>query len=434
MRPQGIRVLIPLAAASGAGDVVEVVTRDQVPGAGQGGLDPAILHLADAGLHEAGQKALDICRLLPKQRLRFRLTRPARFTPALSVADTCVSRGLSAGQSQSAELGLLLALAAHGRAPGGVLFAATGALGKPEGNSTLVRPVRGMDAKIAALCAALPSALRQSGTDTLVFLVPATAEPDASVLAPLKVACEDLGIALQVKPVEEVSGALAVIGETATPWDRRETGAWGALVSGSVAACLLLWVGLWAAQPPQISFDRIAWALGEDPQSPLASRIDRRLSETTPVLGCFGADQRLVVALGEHLVVRVRIERRNRLDAMPGLHSAIMAILGTHSPPVVFAGNTLPEPDRMAPLPDSALGFGAAFAAAPPAEAMKLVVLVKRGRALNADAIGQRLEQLYTSLPAGEERLARLAALLAYEGAAFLSFDYRVAEDKSECT
>ncbi|MEL6573702.1 MAG: hypothetical protein AAFQ64_18770 [Pseudomonadota bacterium] len=403
-----------------------------------GGLNPAIADLADVELHAAGQKALDAARQMAPGSSGWRLTRANRLVPQLTVANSSSLRGLSGTNNKSAELGLLLGLVLYRRKLRFDVVAVTGTISKAEWGEVSVGPVAGIAEKCAALVAWLED--RREVPRSMAFVLPAQDNQGASTQLRYKDALEQLrkratdrGTVLNLLFVEQTQDAIRLLADRRMPLDRREFVARAGLFAMILMLSFLGMFGHWFLSPTKLAFDTVEWSLGPDPQSPLAVRFDRNLGETRPLTPCFGPDQRLQIGFGEHLVFRVSLIEQGWLDRMLPFFDIAVIILGEVSPPMVFSGASLPSTDRLSPRPDGSQGFGAAIPIAPPSEAMKLVILVRKGLSDRSDTLGTRLQSRYHETMQGEHRLARLGALLAAEPGDMLEFDFRAIPGRANC-
>jgi len=424
-------VLIPVADANGSGAVCEITAQKIQAIAAIRGFDPTIARLADVELIEAGQVALDASGrargFLP--RASFRLTKPKSHGTELFCANTAQMRGLNTANATSAELGLLLALIMHGRDAKPDLVAATGRI-SPDPDVSV-----GAVEKIREKCAALADWVKSQRFDTpktMLFATPALDPNQRHALEALNKTCASHNVTLTHIEASKVAPILDSLRLSASKLGKNEHLARAAVGAALLVGAGLIWFSAWLMTPPQIGFSTLPWALGDDPQTPLRVRIDRQIGQTKLLPTCFGPDQRAMVLAGEHLTLRVRTTGAKFLDQKAGLVDVAIIALGAQSQPFVFKQDLLPLSDQLHYI-DGELEFGAALPVLEPAEAMKVVVLMKKGRGIRFVALKEALNTAFDASEPGEARLADLAGIAVDYGQVSLVYDFRSVVDPLDC-
>ena len=459
-REAPVTVLVPLAVGAGgaSGSIcrVQAAETDQAPQA-SGGFPPEIVRLSAVDLHIAGQYALDAARALPLPKQgwsrRLRRTLPRRPDVALApvnTADTALS-GLASENSESAELGLALALLAVERSSPVENFVATGALGGvtvediPPDHGP-VGAVGGIESKVAALTEWISEHKGSLRGSRLPFILPSVSEDDRPILeayAPafenLKKVAADHDVELTLHPVASLEEAAAVLGAVNARFDRGEFFAWLKIgVRTAAILALIVAVGLaarWLATPTNLSFEEFDYALGKPLPSPLVIRLDANRSGR-PLPRCTGPDGEIHVSRDDQIAIRVAAK-----DWGPAWTSSffegLLVIAGEDSSAEILTIDQIHEAGRPIIRDGGWLESGdlimeSAHRVSVPSQPLRLIVLARKFYPYPIAELRAELDKINESTPNGK-RLNRIATYLSKFRGGFLQAPFRAVEGHVPC-
>lgn len=452
--------LVPLAVGAGGatGSIcrVQAAETDQTPQS-KGGFPPEIVRLSAVDLHIAGQYALDAARALPLPKQgwsrRLRRTLPRRPNVALApvnTADTALS-GLAPENSESAELGLALALLSVERSSPVENFVATGALGGVSAEGVApdhgpVGAVGGIDSKISALREWIGEHKGSLRGSRLPFIMPRLTEDDRPILEAHAAAFERLkkvaskhDVDLALHPVESLDEAATVLGAVNARFDRGELFAWakiGVRTAGIITLILLLGLSTrWLSTPTKLSFEAFDYALGEPLSSPLVIRLDANRAGR-PMPRCTGPDGEIHVNRDDQIAIRVAAK-----DWGPtwtsGFFEGLLVIAGEDSSAEILTIDQIHEAGRPAIkgggwAKSGDLIIESAHRVSVPSQQLRLIVLARKLHPYPIAELRGALDNIIESTPHGK-RLNRIATYLSKLRGGFLQAPFRAVDDRNSC-
>ena len=459
-REAPVTVLVPLAVGSGSatGSIcrLQAAETDQAPPP-SGGFPPEISRLSAVDLHIAGQYALDSARALPLPKQgwsrRLRQTLPRRPNAALApvnTADTALS-GLAPENSESAELGLALALLAVERSSPIENFVATGALGgvSTEGidpDQGPVGAVGGIDSKIAALIEWISEHKGSLRGSHLPFFLPNQTEDEQPILEAhakaferLKKVAAEHDVDLALHPVASLGEAAEIIGAVNARFDRREMLAWtkiGARAAAVIALIAALSVSArWLITPTELSFAPFEYALGAPLTSPLAIRLNADRAGR-PMPRCLGPDGELYVSRDDQIAIRVSAKDWGP-DWTSDLFEGLLVIAGEDSSAEILTIDQIHEDGRPVVTGGGWLEKGdliieSAHRVSVPSQQLRLIVMARKLTPYPVAELRSAIDNIIETTPNGN-RLNRIATYLSEFRGGFLEAHFRAVDDQAAC-
>lgn len=439
-------VLIPLAGRRGeSGRVGVIQTTDRRPQYEPAkGVHPVTAGLMDVELDKAGKVALQAARQYPRPR-SLGLLLPSHGDLFLESVDDRTF-GNIAENSDSAQLGLALALLMAERVSPYTVVAATGALELPPGGSTrdrLVGAVGGLKEKFAGLAAYLRAHKGgEARRKPLYVFTPQktlTGEPVleayAEDLAEVRRAGEEAEIEVRVTPVARLSEAVKALKATGRRKHPREWLARLGLAGGTLLAFGLSALGLWAAQPPEMRFTPIT-PYGQDLSFPSPVRSQFAGGSNRYILqpSCFGPDGAQHVPIQEGLSLRVEV----KADWAPlWAHHFLVIVLGDeliegHASVKAHGVEALDLSGRPVKTPEGEIVWGLRVNVEPPAEEMKIILLGRRLLPFDIEAVKRGLNEVMTAAPR-EMRINAAMSRLAKIPAGKLDYSFHAVEKLEDC-
>lgn len=417
MSPSRRSVLIPLASGSGKYGRIAHVHADGNRPSNDAKLIPEIALLNDCKLYQAGAIALAAVRQVAPKPSRLAVTgwlKPP--APAyLSVSNAPDLYGMALENSESAQLGLALALVMY-QCQGTVRLAmATGKLetkaplGRVRGRSledVPVCPVGLMEAKLDCVGRLLDDYKGGAFSETITFFFPRYTVEGGETLAQYRekfegiVACySSRGIELRLCPVSRLQDALQVLELNSLPatlTDRLTliAAAFG-LVTGTAGAAAHWWL----AQPITLEFARYQLDTGEKVQTPFPVRL-RHGDSFEEVQGCVNAAGIHFYPVDLGIAFRAVVtDRDSWTEAVAGYHFAVVTVSAQ-------SGVKVLPPDVLLP---SGREVSVVVPTSDVAESNALFVLAKRFAPFDTEALRARLAVL--QVPPGERINAALNVL-----------------------
>ena len=451
-------VLIPLASSGSAGGRIARIQADATaPSRNEAGLNPKIAELADWHLYEAGAIALGaVGRLhLPHRRLAL-LQRlwPAAIQPYLSVTNGPDIVGLRAENTESAELGLALAVLMYAGQSSARQVIATGRLDRQawgevgRHDDVRVLPVGGIDQKIGALRSSLASQKGAALASQMHFLLPETTLDGTDILAQHRRELDDLiaafkeaGISLEICAVASLRDAASSLGIRffeVTTADRVAT----AGLAG--AACLVVAAAagiVWLEAPIELAYGAALTDGGERIATPLRAVFDRKERKYVLADVCIGAQGMPTFLVGDSLVLDVKAaDKYGALGSLSGYRFTVVAV-SEQSGVKVLPPETFGSTNEASHADGGAASHGGESAdkllsivlpIEGPTEENKIIVLARRVFPFDTADLRQELEMVI----AGEPPAARINAVVSHLAGwapGYLDYSFMSADADVEC-
>jgi hypothetical protein len=450
-------VLVPLAgmARESVRALVEV-RADATPPLRDGtDFDPQLAQLFDwEGLYQAGMVAVAGVRRLRLRQMglgRLLAWRPVPLPGYLSVTNSEAIEGLDPSQSQSAELGLALALAAYGGQSPDLAIIATGRLqsraelGNAEARTVQILPVGELSRKIEATRQYISIGAQASG-GRVHFLLPArtlddraTMEVHGAELKQLVEAGRAQGIELLVEAVATLNEAVTKVGVRGLESTLRDKVLVAASVLAITMATLALAWTMWLRGPIALVFADVELSNGARVASPVRAVFDPARNAFVMRKECLGVQALPTFQNGDGLVLRTSIAQPGMLASwLGGYHHVIVAVSeqsGVHVLPEAAFGRavtTQAGTALLAPPNNSRSEVGVALPIEGPPERTKLFVLARRGSAFNAERLRSDVTTAMSDKPHAE-RLNAATAFLARAAPGYADYTFRNTDKADTC-
>ncbi len=451
-------VLVPLASSGSAGGRIARIQADaSAPGRNEAGLNPKIAELADWHLYEAGAIALGAVRRLHLPHRRLALLQrlwPAAIHPYLSVTNGPDIIGLQAENTESAELGLALAVLMYAGQSSARQVIATGRLDRQawseagRHDDVRVLPVGGIDKKIEALRNSLASQKGAALASQIHFLLPETTLDGADILAQhrreldgLIVAFKEAGISLEICPVASLRDATSKLGIRffeVTAADRVAT----AGLAG--AACLVVATAagmVWLETPIELAYGAAMTDGGERIATPLRAVFDRKEGKYMLADVCIGAQGMPTFLVGDSLMLEVKAaDQYGAFGSLSGYQFAVVAVSEqsgvkvlpreTFGPASGARHADVGSAPRDAESADKLLSIVLPIEG--PTEENKVIVLARRLFPFDTADLRQELEMVIADEPPAA-RINAVVSYLAGRAPGYLDYSFISADADVEC-
>ena len=305
-------------------------------------LAPTISALSDWGLYEAGAIAQGaVSRLKLKARIGalWQRLRPSPIPVYLTVTNGPDIIGLNTENSESAELGLALAMVMVRCQSTDHAVVATGALSRDAGpqaagdDQVAVLPVGGLSGKFKAFQRALTEQKGGAHPSRFKFLIPhktldgdETLQTHAADIAALETACAEQGIACEVVPCATLREACRAVGADRLHASGKDRAFSTAVMIILVAAIAGAGIASWMQSEIPMTFVNVADATGQSFVTPVRQTSDAGISGLRFIQACDDGQNLPIYRDGDQLVVRIRAKSDWLADLTGGLRFAFVGI------------------------------------------------------------------------------------------------------------
>jgi len=433
--------MIPLAPAGGAGGRIAHIRADGVKPINDAKLIPEIALLNDCRLYHAGDAARTAIRELDLGSdgilARLKRTRRAAYLSPMNAPDL---RSLSPNNSASAQFGLALASLMYQCQSKAQIAIATGELVTDKSlfqaaastSDAAVKPVGLMGEKLETIRAHLDDYVGGALAPWVPFFFPTRTPDGEDTLALYKpeferlvAAYRDRGVDLTLHPVSSLREALPVLGIKGPGLDSLYKLLLAAL---ALMAVFLVFAGafhLWLARPIELAFGGIVLATNERLASPFpVGRSSDGAMETLTACSDFAG--RPVYPTDAAIAFRAVVANPSTwTDWFGPYHFAVLTVSDKSGAkvfaPAMWGGSSGGEREVSARL-----------SIKDAEESNKLVILARRGKPFDTEALRSRLSAIIANT-APPDRINAVVNAVVGDAPGYLDYSFLTAKGQSKC-